>query len=92
MTEEKIKSALAKVSAEGIPAVRVDGSRCSLVYAASHYEKRCSADHAAVATVAVIVSATVVETLTPHAAHVIDTPTAATQTVTLHLRPLPEKK
>jgi hypothetical protein len=92
MTEEKIKGALAKVSAEGVPSVRVSGAECVLSYGADAYEKRIGADFAALASVCVIASSSVVETLAPTASSDAASAKAVTQTVTLSMRPLPEKK
>lgn len=91
MTEEKIKGALAKVSAEGVPSVRVSGAECVLVYGADAYDKRIGADFAALATVCVVASSSVVEALSPSAKS-DPLARALSQTVTLSMRPLPEKK
>jgi hypothetical protein len=92
MTEEKIKGALAKVSAEGMPVVTVADGKCVLRYDAAHYGARVSADFAALATVCSIGASEVVETLAPHAAHEVATAKPATQTVTIAIRPLPSKQ
>jgi hypothetical protein len=92
MNEEKIKAALAKVSAEGLPSVSVASGVCVLRYAAAHYEQRVSADMTALATVCVVGASSVAETLAPHAAHEVGSAKPATQTVTVSIRPLPEKK
>jgi hypothetical protein len=92
MTEEKIKAALLKVGAEGVPSVRVSGAECVLVYGADAYESRAGADFAAITAMCAVVSSSVVETLVPSAARDAAAAKAATQTVTLALRPLPEKK
>jgi hypothetical protein len=91
MTEEKIKAALAKVSAEGVPSVRVTGAECVLSYSADAYEKRISGDFAALATVCVVASSSVVEAI-PSAAKSDPSARALSQTVTVSMRPLPEKK
>ena len=92
MNEEKIKAALAKVSAEGMPVVTVADGKCALRYAAAHYAARVSADFAALATVCSIGASSVVETLAPHAAHEVATAKPATQTVIVAIRPLPSKQ
>ena len=92
MTEEKIKAALAKVSAEGVPSVSVAGGACVLKYSAAHYNARISADFAALATVCVVGASSVVETLGPHAAHEVAIAKPVTQTVTIAIRPLPSKQ
>lgn len=92
MTEDRIKGALAKVSTEGLPAVSVAGGKCVLKYDPAAYEKRISADTAAIAGMCSIVSSSVEETLAPHAAHELITTKVSAQTVTLVIRPLPEKK
>lgn len=91
MTEEKIKGALARVSAEGVPSVSVSGGKCVLTYDAAHYEKRVSADLGALASVVAITSSSVSETLARAVAGAA-APRALAQTVTLSIRPLPEKK
>jgi hypothetical protein len=91
MTEEKIKGALAKVSAEGVPSVRVSGAECVLVYSGDAYEQRIGADFAALATVCVVGASSVVEVLSPGAKS-DPMARALSQTVTLSMRPLPEKK
>lgn len=92
MNEEKIKAALAKVSADGMPDVAVAGGKCVLKYAAADYGKRVSADFAALATVCSVGASSVVETLAPHAAHEVATAKPAAQTVTIAIRPLPSKQ
>ncbi len=92
MTEEKIKAALAKVSAEGLPSVSVAGGVCVLKYGTAHYDARVSADFAALATVCSVGASSVVETLGPHAAHEVALAKPVMQTVTVSIRPLPEKK
>ena len=91
MTEEKIKAALLKVSAEGVPSVRVSGAECVLVYGADAYEKRVGADFAAISAMCAVVSSSVVETLAK-SSRPDDLAVATAQTMTLVLRPLPEKR
>lgn len=92
MTEEKIKAALAKVSVDGLPSVSVARGVCVLRYDAAHYEPRISADMTALATVCVVGASAVTETLEPHAAHEVATAKPVAQTVTIAIRPIPEKK
>lgn len=92
MTEEKIKAALAKVSADGLPSVTVADGKCVLKYVSAHYDARVSADFAALATVCTIGASSVVETLAPHAAHEVATAKPAAQTVTIAIRPLTSKQ
>jgi uncharacterized protein YjlB len=92
MTEEKIKAALVKVSAEGVPAVTVVGNQCVLNYGAAHYETRATADFAALATVCSVGASSVVETPAPRAQSDVATIKPVAQTVTVAIRPLAEKK